>query len=152
MPPELREKIGKILAMLTSPHEGEQLAAATRFSALLAAHGVHPSQVLAMGTGAALSEVQKRQIHAEGYSRGYAAGVQSVRPEQSTKPDRTIKHLMAIIKAALDHPEVLTEWEQDFVDDTNDRFVTYGSRIFMSDKQWNVIDRIEQKLRATGNV
>jgi hypothetical protein len=152
MNPEFRDKLGKVLAMLTSPYEGEQLAAATRFSALLAAHSVHPSQVLENGNGSALTETQKRQIHDEGFKRGFAAGVQTARnPEQPAGPaSRTVSHLMMVIRAALDNPEALTEWEQGFVDSINGRFVAYGTRVFVSEKQWNIIDRIERKLRAYG--
>ena len=46
MAPELADKLGKVLAMLTSPHDGERLAAAARFTALLAAHDIHPSPLL----------------------------------------------------------------------------------------------------------
>ena len=58
MAPELADKLGKVLAMLTSPHDGERLAAAARFTAILDAHDIHPSQVLANGSSATLNQEQ----------------------------------------------------------------------------------------------
>lgn len=40
----------------------------------------------------------------------------------------------------------VTKWERDFMADQQQRFETYGSRMFMSPKQWEIIDRIYDKV------
>jgi hypothetical protein len=84
--PELRDKIGKVLAMLTSPHDGERLAAAARFTAILDANDIHPSQVLNGSSAPLLTEEQMRRIYDEGYHRGHADGQQAARPERDWTP------------------------------------------------------------------
>ena len=108
MAPELQAKFGKVLALLTSPHDGERLAAAARFTAILEAHDIHPSQVLANGSTPALTEEQMSKIYAEGYSRGHADGVQQARPARDWTPASDtkaavgddVKRLCIILEAA----------------------------------------------------
>lgn len=40
----------------------------------------------------------------------------------------------------------LSSWENDFIDSISERVEEFGQDVFMSDKQWNVIERIEKKL------
>ena len=40
----------------------------------------------------------------------------------------------------------LSSWETDFMDSISERAEEFGQDIFMSDKQWAVIERIEKKL------
>lgn len=44
------------------------------------------------------------------------------------------------------HDSDLTQWERDFMDSQVERFEQYGSRTRVSDKQWDVLDRIYGKL------
>jgi hypothetical protein len=40
----------------------------------------------------------------------------------------------------------VTKWERDFMADQAERLETYGERMFVSDKQWAIIDRIYEKV------
>lgn len=42
--------------------------------------------------------------------------------------------------------EHLTEWEQDFLESLSDRVAEYGDRTRISERQWEVVERIEGKL------
>jgi hypothetical protein len=161
MTPELRDKLGKVLALLTSPHDGERLAAATRFSALIEAHGVHPSQVLANGNaGTALTEEQMRQIYDEGYQRGHADGQQAARPGRDWTPaggasaeaGSDAERIRVILDAAerSANDGLLSDWEVTFSESIRDRFRKYGRKMYVSEKQWESLDRLETKLRCQG--
>jgi hypothetical protein len=55
--------------------------------------------------------------------------------------------LELIINGWRDYPDAdLTKWEHDFMQDTADRFEQYGSRTRVSEKQWEILDRIWGKL------
>lgn len=49
---------------------------------------------------------------------------------------------ISIIKQALDHPEVLDDWEYDFINDMADKEDDYP----VSDKQNQILNRISNKL------
>jgi hypothetical protein len=159
MTPELADKLGKVMAMLTSPHDGERLAAATRFAALLEAHDVHPSQVLAnSNTGPTPTEEQMSRIYWEGHARGCAETEQRLRPARDWTPaDNTSAEvgedavrLRQILEAAEQANGLLTEWEATFSADMSERFTRFGNRMYVSEKQWSVLDRLETKLRCAG--
>lgn len=40
----------------------------------------------------------------------------------------------------------LSSWENDFMDSISERVEEYGHDVFMSDKQWLIIEKIERKL------
>lgn len=40
----------------------------------------------------------------------------------------------------------LNGWETEFIDSIRDRVTEYGARARISAKQWDIIERIEQKL------
>jgi hypothetical protein len=160
MAPELADKLGKVLAMLTSPHDGERLAAAARFTAILDAHDIHPSQVLANGSSATLNEEQASRIYWEGHARGCAETEQRLRPARDWTPagdtkaavGDDIERLETILKAAAQSRDagLLFHWEVSFSDDMRDRFEKYGSRIYISERQWAVLDRLETKMHRVG--
>lgn len=52
LPPEIRRRLGLVLAMLTSPHDGEALAAARMACKLLDRHGWRPEDLAAAPAGA----------------------------------------------------------------------------------------------------
>lgn len=39
----------------------------------------------------------------------------------------------------------LSEWEQQFIDDMTDKYEEYGEDLRLSDKQWEILHRIETK-------
>jgi hypothetical protein len=43
----------------------------------------------------------------------------------------------------------LSNWERQFLDDIRDRFAEYGTRIKLSEKQLDVLERIENKVYCT---
>ena len=159
MTPELREKLGKVLAMLTSPHDGERLAAATRFSAILEANDIHPSAVLGNGSMPGLTEEQMSRIYAEGYARGVAETEQRLRPQRDWTPsggsaevgDDAVR--LRQVLEAVEHEHaggLLTEWEKTFSADMNERFNRFGNRMYGSERQWAILDRLETKLKRAG--
>jgi hypothetical protein len=155
---EISGKLGKVLAMLTSPHDGERLAAAACFNAILEAHDIHPSQVL-NGSGPALTEEAMQRIYREGYQRGLADGQQQVRPQRDWTPSggsaevgADAERLAAILEAAAESRDagLLSEWETQFSNDMRERFERYGERMYISEKQWASLDRLETKMRRAG--
>lgn len=40
----------------------------------------------------------------------------------------------------------LTNWEQKFIEETLARFENYGQKTLISPKQWNIIERIGEKV------
>lgn len=56
-----------------------------------------------------------------------------------------------IVAKAISHePTVLSEWELDFINSTADRMEKYEERTNFSDKQMQVLDKIEKKLEKEG--
>lgn len=47
-----------------------------------------------------------------------------------------------------EHTTRLSEWEVNFMDDMRSRLLQYGERIRVSEKQLQVLERIEQKMYA----
>jgi hypothetical protein len=42
---------------------------------------------------------------------------------------------------------LLSTWEMQFSDDMRERFERFDSRMYVSEKQWECLDRLESKLR-----
>jgi hypothetical protein len=156
--PELAERLAKLLRLLCGGGpDGEVLAAANRISATVASHDVDWDQALANGSGSALTEAQMHRIYSEGYQRGHADGQQATRPARDWTPADNTKAaagedagrirtiLEAAGKSAADG--LLTEWEVTFSESIRERFRQYGSRMYVSEKQWSALDRLEEKLR-----
>ena len=58
---------------------------------------------------------------------------------------REAKRLDWILAKAQTTTEDLTEWEQGFVDDMTERFEKYGRSLTVSERQWDVLERICSK-------
>lgn len=43
----------------------------------------------------------------------------------------------------------LSQWEENFLDDMRERVLTYGDRVFLSERQREALTCIEQKVYAT---
>lgn len=43
-------------------------------------------------------------------------------------------------------PSKLSEWEHNFVSDQQSRYAEHGVNMLLSEKQWGVLSRIENKL------
>jgi hypothetical protein len=44
------------------------------------------------------------------------------------------------------HSNLLTQWEEEFVDGVRDRVAEYGARARISDRMWEILDKIGEKL------
>jgi hypothetical protein len=157
--PELADRLAKLLRMLTSSHDGEVLAAANRLNAIVTAHDVDWNQALANGSSPALTEAQMRRIYDEGYSRGHADGQQTARPERDWTPaggsaevGSDAERLRVILEAATAAAGLLSDWEQTFSADMRERFERFGARMYVSEKQWAALDRLETKMRRAGTL
>jgi hypothetical protein len=157
MTPGLTDRLAKLLhlACSTGP-DGEKLAALNRLSATAAAHDLDWNRVLANSGGPALTEEQMRRIYDEGYHRGHADGQQTARPERDWTPSGgsaevgpDSERLRIILEAARQSAEagLLSEWEEAFSTDMLERFKKYGNRMYVSEKQWASLDRLEANLR-----
>jgi hypothetical protein len=154
------DKIAKLLRMLTSSHDGEVLAAANRLNAIVAANDIDWDQVLANGDGTALTERQMSRIYDEAFERGFREGRQQVRPERDWTPaDNTSAEagqdshrLEVILEAAFRAVDdgMLSQWEAEFTGSMRERVRKWGSRVFVSEKQWKSVDRLEEKLTSQG--
>lgn len=51
-----------------------------------------------------------------------------------------------ILKSAVENGDMLSDWENGFVSDLVDRVEQYGKRTRISEKQREIIDRINEKL------
>jgi hypothetical protein len=60
--------------------------------------------------------------------------------------------LRAILNAAWEARAnaLLSDWEETFLGDMATRFERYGARMYVSEKQWKVLDRLETKFRRAG--
>ena len=59
--------------------------------------------------------------------------------------EREAKRLDWILAKAQTTTEDLTEWEECFVNDMTDRLEKYGRSLTVSEKQWDVLERICDK-------
>jgi hypothetical protein len=55
-----------------------------------------------------------------------------------------------ILKATEQANGLLTEWETIFAADMCERFGRFENRMYVSEKQWAVLDRLETKMRRAG--
>ena len=56
------------------------------------------------------------------------------------------RRVKEILYDAQENGDQLSDWECGFVDDMIERVVQYGQRMRVSERQMEIIDRIEQKL------
>lgn len=62
-------------------------------------------------------------------------------PENEMGRNAWVGHLLSQLQSCGE----LTEWEQDFVDDMTERSEKYGARIFISDKQFEILMRLRDE-------
>jgi hypothetical protein len=159
----LADRLAKLLrlACSTGP-DGEKLAAIGRVSAIVAANSVDWDAVLANGNGSALTEEAMSRIYSEGYERGHRDGQQQARPARDWTPAGDTKaeagadaeRIELILNAAAESRDagLLSDWEITFSNDMRERFERYGSRMYISEKQWTSLDRLETKMRRAGTL
>jgi len=57
-----------------------------------------------------------------------------------------VNYLVKLFEACEAQHDKITKWETDFVDDQKERWEKYGADIRVSDKQWNVLNKIAKKV------
>lgn len=62
------------------------------------------------------------------------------------------RELDKLFSACLEHDDLLSQWENDFISQFVDKLEKYGEGLKLSDKQQAVLDRIEMKLRQEGAI
>lgn len=154
----MNDKLAKLLKMLTSPYDGEVLAAAGRINAIVAAHGLDWDQVLAHDVSA-LSREQMQKIYDEGYSRGLEEGRKEGKPQQANwrstdgpPAPKTLNYASDVMEAAerAESAGLLNDFEKEFSTSMRERISSYGESSYISDKQWSVIERLATKLVRRG--
>jgi hypothetical protein len=145
--PELASRLAKLLKLaccMTAP-EGERFAALGRLSAIAAANDVD---------GRAFDQEDLARVYWEGHARGVAETKQQLRPARDWTPteggsaevaDDAERLLDAAAKSR--DADLLSDWEVQFSNDMRKRFERYGTRMYVSAKQWECLDRLEAKLR-----
>lgn len=54
--------------------------------------------------------------------------------------------LEKVLEAAEESGTTLSAWEQDFLANLEERLAKYDDRLFVSDKQWDALAKIEEAL------
>lgn len=65
-----------------------------------------------------------------------------------TEVGRSIEIFRDILDLANDNIERLNSWEANFITDLYSRFLEYGPRIKLTDKQWSILERINERIRT----
>jgi hypothetical protein len=63
--------------------------------------------------------------------------------------EKDYKRLTEIVADSVAHPSRLTAWENNFIAGIQSGIAIHGNAIRISDKQWEVLTRIERKVYAT---
>lgn len=63
--------------------------------------------------------------------------------------DKDFNTLKQLLEDAAKRPDRLSEWESNFLVGIRSGFAMLGRRISLSVKQWEIIERIEQKVYRT---
>ena len=156
LPPDLASRLGKLLrlACSTGP-DGEKLAAIGRLSATAEAYDIDWDHAL---NGSEIPREDMQQIFDAGYRQGAADKQQELRPERdwtsitSSPVGEGADRLKKILDGAAESRDagLLSDWEGTFSGDMQARFERYGRRLFVSERQWQSLDRLEAKLRRQG--
>lgn len=60
--------------------------------------------------------------------------------------EREDEYLQNVLAACGERMKELSEWERGFIEDQQKRYDEYGNDIWMSEKQWGVIDRVAEAM------
>jgi hypothetical protein len=156
MPPEIADKVAKLLRVACSNGpDGEKLAALNRLSALAAAHDVDWDTALSGANGRDLTREQMTEI----YEAGVRAGVQLERNAKGgdwakaghSRADEVGERepeLRQILSAAAQSRAdgLLDGWFSDFSRDMQERVDRWGDRTRVSPRQWEFIDKLRSIL------
>jgi len=140
-----KAKLIKVLGLLGSEFEHEQLTALRLAQAMVKASGQTWEQLL---SGEHPSKADLQRAKASGYTEGLAAGraaaLAEVENRMQQRPSRETVYWKDFVESALQgrYPHI-TEWEQGFLESVN-RFHS------VSDKQFAVLERMSAKYADIG--
>jgi hypothetical protein len=156
--PEVRARLAKLLTLATRPGtEGEGSAAFGRVVALAVAHDVDWTTALAGGNGSALKHEEMTPIYNAGREQGLREAA-NARPQaddwaaagqpRTHEAGRRLEELEEILEAAERSADagLLNDFETEFAQSMRDRVGTYRGRLWVTPKQWAVLDRLKTKL------
>lgn len=69
----------------------------------------------------------------------------SILPDNSDEVGDKLDAVLELLHDAIDHHR-LSAWEDEFVASLLERLEQYGSKTFISEKQWAILDRLEEKI------
>jgi hypothetical protein len=160
MPPDVARRLAGCLRLLTSPFDGERLAAADRINGLVSGYGLDWDQLFG-----GLSEANMQRLYDVGFEAGRQAALDERKPAEPERDwsivggaggartvGKQIDRPRAILAAAMTAEEagLLDEFEVTFTGSMRERVTRYGGSTFVSSKQWTVFNRLEERFRECG--
>ncbi len=154
-------RLAKLLRMLTSSHHGEILAAVGKINGLIAAYEVDWDDLFAKA-GIDLTKEQMQRLYDAGYQKGLEDAAKAAPPSADdwaaagTSRTDEVGHnhanVCAILEAAgrANLKNRLSDFERSFSISMAERLEDWGTRAFVSEKQWAVLDRLRTKLQREG--
>jgi hypothetical protein len=156
----------KLLGMLGSDFDGEVLNAARKAHALLVSNDWTWEQLLANGSAMSLTEEQLQKVYGAGLQKGEAIGYQRAMADaeamggmtpkaaasRSTEIGDDLVWLERILEAAekAEAAGHLTDWELKFAADKRNSVARFGRAAYVSPRQRDSLNRLEQSLRRRG--
>jgi hypothetical protein len=156
------KRMAMLLGMLGSDHDGEVITAARKAHALLVANDwTWPS--LLGGADANLTQDQMNKIFAAGMQKGEAVGYQKgmidaavVTGAPAKSASITVSNDLPWIESLLaaaakaEAKGLLNAFEIDFADSMRARIKRFGDQTYVTQKQFEVLRRLETALRRRG--
>jgi hypothetical protein len=149
-------KIAKLLRVICDRSlDGETLAAADRLSAIVAAHDLDWDRAL-NGAGPELTREHLQQVYQAGVEEGVrlareARGQRDWAPAGQSRTDEAgerADELEALLDAAerAEAAGYLDTWFREFTNDMRARYERWGVSTFVSERQWECLNRLRAKL------
>lgn len=150
-------KAAKLLRLICDRSiDGETLAAASRLSALATAYNLDWDRLL-LGDGADLTREQLQKVYQAGFTAGLEAqharddwrnaGV--ARTDEVGEREAELRDLLAAAEPAI-RAGRLDGWFVQFVGDMAERLDHWGSATFVSERQWECLDKLRRILQRGG--
>ena len=140
LPKEVRDKLRKLVPMLSSDQPGEVANAASLITKILKVHkrDWHDLNDILTGDPERVVEREPAQTPTHAFEVYARAGGSYEIPEPE---------LSGLLDRIRQRRTFVTDWEQGFLSDFEDRCLKYaGSMIFVSSKQLNIFTRIMERV------
>jgi hypothetical protein len=156
--PDLADRVAKLLRMVCDrSHDGETLAAAGRLSATCEAYGIDWDSVLRGGNSRDLTREQLAEVYQAGLQRGLEMGRQekagngdwaSAGHSRADEIGNREGELQQILNAAARSKAdgLLSGWFANFAEDMQERLDRWDRRTFVTDRQWECINKLRSIL------